>query len=203
MTDDQQPVWVTPEQVEAMRDACYDERFQSYTRQRNDALIALLADTGLRVGETVQLRTDDLTDDYERLILQPDVQKTYQENNPGIVRMELGKLVGDLPRTLRSYLDNRDSDADVLFPSRTDREMSTQAVRNILKKVAVVAEIEPYNIDNTRAEATDMHPHALRHSVAYRMLEVEDGFSLEDVQRRLRHGRRETTEDTYSHFLTV
>lgn len=47
-------VWVTPDQVEALRSACYAAG-AGHLRQRNEAISALLYDTGLRVGELVQV----------------------------------------------------------------------------------------------------------------------------------------------------
>lgn len=200
----QEPVWVTPEQIEALRDACYDDSFQSFSQSRNDALVAMLADTGLRVGEVVQLRVENISDGHDRLMLRPDIQKSYNRNQPQLVRMELGKLVTDLPRTLKSYLDTRWKDSPYLFPSRKAENMSSQSVRNLTKKAAQVAEVRPYRPDGSRADPDAMHPHAFRHSIAYRMLEHGDeSYTLDDVQRRLRHKRRETTESTYSHFLVV
>jgi len=46
-------------------------------------------------------------------------------------------------------------------------------------------------------------PHALRHSVAYRMLHEEDGNTLYDVRNRLRHRSLQTTERVYDHFKKV
>jgi integrase/recombinase XerC/integrase/recombinase XerD len=48
-------VWLEPEQVEALRTAYYNDTFASYLELRNDAIIALLNDVGLRVGELVQV----------------------------------------------------------------------------------------------------------------------------------------------------
>ncbi|GAB3328899.1 hypothetical protein GCM10027355_34580 [Haloplanus salinarum] len=48
-----------------------------------------------------------------------------------------------------------------------------------------------------------MTPHALRHSVAYRMLHEEAGHTLYDVRNRLRHRSLQTTERVYDHFKKV
>lgn len=44
--------WVTPDQVEALRSASYSTGAE-YLQQRNEAIIAFMYDTGLRVGELV------------------------------------------------------------------------------------------------------------------------------------------------------
>jgi integrase/recombinase XerC/integrase/recombinase XerD len=46
-------------------------------------------------------------------------------------------------------------------------------------------------------------PHTLRHSVAYRMLNVEEGHSFYDVRNRLRHATIQTTERVYDHIDRV
>lgn len=52
-------------------------------------------------------------------------------------------------------------------------------------------------------EPSDVTPHTLRHSVAYRMLNHEDGNTLYDVRNRLRHSSIQTTEKVYDHFDRV
>lgn len=47
--NEQAQVWLTPEQIDAMRDAATDIGAK-YLRARNEALVTLLPDTGLRNG---------------------------------------------------------------------------------------------------------------------------------------------------------
>jgi integrase/recombinase XerC/integrase/recombinase XerD len=46
-------------------------------------------------------------------------------------------------------------------------------------------------------------PHTLRHSVAYRMLNVEEANTFYDVRNRLRHASIQTTERVYDHIDRV
>jgi len=56
--------------------------------------------------------------------------------------------------------------------------ITTQGVRDAISKVADEAGVKPYLVDGTRGEPGDVTPHALRHSVAYRMMNAEmDDFS--------------------------
>jgi integrase len=198
----QEPVWCTPEQVESLRNACLTDAFASYQQERNDAIVALLYDTGIRVGELVQVRVSNLQLDDSRLILPADIQKDSNRGSPHTVRIELGKYGADSTRALRTHLKHRTSDSEYVFASRQSETMTTQAVRNLVKKAAVKADVRPHKPDGSRGEPEDIHPHAFRHSIAYRIMEVEGG-TFDDVKKRLRHGRLATTEDTYSHFLTV
>jgi integrase/recombinase XerD len=46
-------------------------------------------------------------------------------------------------------------------------------------------------------------PHTLRHSVAFRMLNREEGNTLYNVRNRLRHATIQTTERVYDHIDRV
>jgi integrase/recombinase XerC/integrase/recombinase XerD len=113
------------------------------------------------------------------------------------------ELADDVARLLSSYLTNRWKDSEALFPSRSSDRCTTQAVRDMLNKVAAAAGIEPYMVDGSRSGTDDVTPHALRHSVAYRMMNVEEGNTLYDVRNRLRHRSIQTTEQVYDHFNRV
>jgi len=72
-----------------------------------------------------------------------------------------------------------------------------------ISKVVEEAGVEPYLVDGTRGEPSDVTPHALRHSVAYRMMNAEEGNTLYDVRNRLRHRSIQTTEQVYDHIIRV
>ena len=73
----------------------------------------------------------------------------------------------------------------------------------MLYKVAETASIRPYLVDGSRGDAGDVSPHALRHSVAYRMMNAKGGNTLYDVRNRLRHRSIQTTERIYDHLIEV
>jgi len=196
----QADAWLKPEQVESLRSACYSVG-ADYLQQRNEAVIALLADTGLRVGELVGLDVDYLRDGNSALYLPADVQKDYPtDSSPNAATLE---LADDVSRLLSSYLTNRWKDSPALFPSRSSDRITTQGVRDMLHKVAAEAEIEPYRRDGSRGDANDVTPHTLRHSVAYRMMNAEEGNTMYDVRNRLRHRSIQTTEQVYDHINRV
>jgi len=191
-------VWLRPGQVDDMRSACYDVG-ADYLQQRNEAIIALMYDTGLRVGELVALDVDHLRDNNTALYLPTRIQKDYpNDSSPPPATLE---LASDVSRLLSSYLTNRWKDSAALFPSRSAGRITTQGVRDAVRKISVAAGVEPYLLDGTRGEPSDVTPHALRHSVAYRMMTAEDGNELYDVRNRLRHRSINTTEQVYDHIL--
>jgi integrase len=59
----------------------------------------------------------------------------------------------------------------------------------LVKRIAEEAEIKPQLASGGTGQPSDVSPHTLRHSVAYRIVQVEGG-RLEDVQLRLRHANR-------------
>lgn len=196
----QASVWLKPGQVEALRSAVYRCR-PDYLQQRDDALLALLYDTGLRVGELVALDVDHLREDNTRLYLPGHLQKDYpNDNSPDAVRMVLD---ADTTRTLSAYLGSRWKDAPALFPSRSSDRLTEQGVRDLLEVVAREADVEPFLVDGSRGNPSDVTPHALRHSVAYRMMNAEEDNTLYDVRNRLRHRSIQTTERVYDHLVEV
>jgi len=193
-------VWLTPDQIDLMRNACY-EIGADYLRPRNDAIIALMYDTGLRVGELVAVDVAMLREGNTELYLPGEIQKDYpNDNSPSPKRLG---LASDTSRLLSSYLSARWKDSEALFPSRSSDRITTQGVRDAIAKIAEEADIEPYLVDGGHGEPGDVTPHALRHSVAYRMMNVEEGNTLYDVRNRLRHRSIQTTEQVYDHMIRV
>lgn len=196
----QAKVWLRPAQIDALRTACY-QTGAKYLQQRNEAIIQFAYDTGLRVGELVQIDTDHLRDSNQELYVPGHIQKDYpNDNSPGPVTMALDT---ETTRLLSSYLTSRWKDSPALFPSRSSDRITTQGVRNMLEKVATEADVRPYLVDGGRGEPGDVTPHALRHSVAFRMMNYEDDNSLYDVRNRLRHRSIQTTERIYDHLIKV
>lgn len=196
----QAKVWLTPTQVDKLRSACYSTG-ADYLQQRNEAIIALMYDTGLRVGELVAIDVDMLREGNSALYIPTDIQKDYpNDNEPAPATLE---LASDVSRLLSSYLNNRWKDSPALFPSRSSDRITTQGVRDVISKVAREAGTEPYLLDGSRGEPDAVTPHALRHSVAYRMMNAENGNTLYDVRNRLRHRSIQTTEQVYDHIIRV
>ena len=194
----QASVWLKPDQLDALRTAVYRCR-PDYLQERDDTILTLMYDTGVRVGELVAIDTDHLRDDNSVLYLPAHIQKEYPtDNSPSAARLGLAT---DTTRTLTSYLSRRWKDTTALFPSRSSDRITTEAVRNMVHRVAAEAGVEPFHRDGSRGDPSDVTPHALRHSVAYRMMNTEDGNTLYDVRNRLRHRSIQTTEQIYDHII--
>lgn len=197
-TDTHARAWLKPSDIDAMIDACLTDSFPTYLQDRNEAIISLLYDTGIRAGELCGLNVEQLNLDSEpaTVYLPSEIQK----GSPPPATLELGKWGYSAERPLRRYLRDRWKEAEALFPSRSSPRLSTRSLERLVKKTAVVAGVNPILAEGGKGEPTDVTPHTLRHSVAYRIIQVEGG-RLEDVQMRLRHANRSTTDEIYSHLI--
>jgi integrase len=192
--------WLKPEQVEAMRDAAHQGRHGP----RDDAIVTLLYDTGLRRGELAAVNRDMIDLEEQQLRIPASIQKDYpNDNSPSAATFALDRS-GSLRtvRTLRAYLSARDDAHSALFPSQKSNRLSGKAINDAVKRVAERAEIHPY-LDAGRGSHNDVTAHTLRHSVAWRMLRAENENTLYDVRNRLRHATILTTERKYDHFQTI
>lgn len=200
--------WLKPQQVREMRNATQRDEFLPYLRDRNETIIALLYDTGLRVGELVDVDVDflHLEDDPAYLAIPARIQKDYPtDRSPKYEEMNLARdaSTSDTVSRLRSYLNNRWRDSDALFPSRQADRMTPESVRRAVRSAAESAAVEPQRIEGGTGDPGGVTPHTLRHSVAYRMLHSEDNYTLYDVRNRLRHATIKTTEERYDHFERI
>ena len=192
--------YLKPDQVEAMRDAAYDGQ----NGTRDEAIITLLYDTGLRRSELSQVDRGMLDLDESELRIPASIQKDYpNESSPDPVTFAIDPDNSlRTERTLRSYLQHRGDQYSALFPSRKSGRMTGKGINDVVKRLAQKAEVRPYRFDG-RGSPADVTAHTLRHSVAWRMLRAEDGNTLYDVRNRLRHATILTTERRYDHFQTV
>jgi len=189
--------WLKPEQVETMRDAAHQGRHGP----RDEAIVTLLYDTGLRRAELSAVDVDMLDLEQGGLRIPAHIQKDYpNDNSPDPATFELDQS-GDLRtvRTLRAYLNATGEESGALFGSQKSDRLTGKAINDVVKRVAARGEIGPYTYAG-RGDPADVSAHTLRHSVAWRMLRAEDGNTLYDVRNRLRHSTILTTERKYDHF---
>lgn len=192
--------WLKPEQVEDLRDAAHEGRHGP----RDEAIITLLYDTGLRRGELASIEREMLDLDDGTLRIPGHIQKDYPtDSSPGPATFELDR--GGMLRTervLRAYLNGRDDSATALFTSQKSDRMTGKGINDVVKRAAQRGDVRPHTYSG-RGAPGDITAHTLRHSVAWRMLRAEDGNTLYDVRNRLRHATIRTTEREYDHFETI
>jgi integrase len=191
--------FLKPGQVEQMRDAAYVGRHGD----RDDAIVTLLYDTGLRRRELSKLNDDMLDLDAAELRIPGHIQKhppTGATPDPVTFALDRAGTLRTV-RTLRAYRDDAGLDK-ALFPSRKSDRMTGKGINDVVKRLAARAEVRPYHAAG-RGGPDDVTAHTLRHSVAWRMLRAEEGNTIYDVRNRLRHSTVATTEQRYDHFQTV
>jgi len=179
--------------VETLRDGCLTDAVPTYLQDRDEALIALLYDAGLRASETCGLDVDHLDFETGTVYLPTELQK----GSPPPATLELAP---GTTRLLRRYLRDRWKDTEAVFPSRSSSRLTPRSLRRRVKRLAEIVDVSPQLAAGGTGDPEDVSPHTLRHSVAYRIIQVEGG-RLEDVQLRLRHQNRQTTDQIYSHLV--
>jgi site-specific recombinase XerD len=155
----QLPVCLSKEEVLRLID--------SITNKKHRLLVSLSYGAGLRVGEVVKLKPEDI--DFDA----------------GVGRVRHGKGDKDrpfiLPECLKEELKRILDDSEVyLFPGNKRTHLSSRSVQEIVKTAAKKAGIQK-----------KVHPHTLRHSFATHLL--ESGVDVIAVQALLGHNEVRTT----------
>jgi site-specific recombinase XerD len=156
------PKYLTPRQVECVIKAAKTERDQ--------ALLAVMYQCGLRRGEVKFLRRRD-----------------WKPTESGYGLLRVWRLKGDgiteeehpvwpwVRKILNAYLMSRSDDLDPMFPSRHGRPLGAKAVYDVFRNIAVMVGL-PEDL---------RHPHVLRHSIAVHHANM--GTEAADVQALLGH----------------
>lgn len=177
------PRVLTVAEVQAILDGC--------TRLRDRFLFGLLYDSGMRIGEALGLRHEDLS------AAERQVRITARVNDNGArVKTGRSRTVPISDAVLRLYADYLHTeygglDSDHVFVNLWRRPIghawSYPAVYDLVVRLR-------------RRTGVDFDPHWLRHTAATKML--RDGVPVEVVSALLGHASVTTTSDIYGH-LTV
>jgi site-specific recombinase XerD len=175
------PRVLTVGEAQAILDAC--------TRLRDRFLFALLHDSGVRVGEALGLRHEDIAAAEREVRVVPRVNANRARSKSGRhrnvpVSAELIRLHGD-------YLHDEYGDLDSdyvfvnLFAEPRGQAWSYPAVYDLVLRLR-------------KRTGIDFDPHWFRHGAATRML--RDGVPIEVVSAVLGHGSVTTTMSIYGHL---
>jgi integrase/recombinase XerD len=138
---------------------------------RDRAMIMLLLRTGMRIGELLSTKMDDID-------LQEQLIRIYESDKTGIGRVVY--FSNDAAEALYLYLQERDFRKESLFYSSKDS----------LSYTAAWARFKLY-IDKAGLSHKGYTPHCLRHTFATRLLNA--GMRLECLQVLLGHANIEQT----------
>lgn len=175
------PTILTAVQVQAILDAC--------TRLRDRFLFALLWETGIRIGEALGLRHEDLAAAEGELAVIPRVN-----DNRARAKSASPRTVPVGPEIVRLYADYLhaeygDLDSDYMFVNlwggAYGHPLTYAAVYDLVLRIR-------------RDTGVDFDPHWFRHTRATLLL--RRGVPIEVVSTLLGHSSIATTLDTYGHL---
>jgi len=166
-SDRKLPVVLSPDELQVI--------FSSIPNFKHKLIIKLIYSTGLRVGEAVKLKPEDI--DHDRNLIHIKSAKGRKDRYTLLSK----NIRGDLELYLNTYHPET-----WLFPGRKGTtHYSTRSVDKIFKQAVKAAGIKK-----------DVSVHSLRHSFATHLL--ENGVDLRYIQSLLGHKSVKTTE-LYTH----
>ena len=145
-------------------------------KERNRAIIALLVNTGLRIGELVKLRVEDVGNDggvRDSLVVRREISKSKRER--------LIPLNAKAKQAISELLQPRAGPSSRFLLSQSRTGFTPMQLQRILKKAREKAGL------NTKAT-----PHSLRHSFATRL--CQRNVNLRAIQELLGHKSLVTTQ---------
>jgi site-specific recombinase XerD len=170
-------------EVQTILDAC--------TRLRDRLLFAVLYDTGMRIGEALGLRHEDLAAAEREVSITARVNDNRARVKTG--RSRTVPVGADLLRLYADYLhaEYGDLDSDHVFVNLWGHPMghalSYRAVYDLVLRLR-------------KRTGIDFDPHWFRHTAATRMLREQ--VPLEVVSKLLGHASVTTTADIYGHLTS-
>ena len=156
----------------------FNQIFRQCTLVRDQLLLSLMFEGGLRIGETLGLRLSDLKieENQVSIISRTNLNQARNKNNwegnidlPNrVFDLALGYILNERRKTGANH--------DYLFVSFSNHKygapLSTTAIYSLFKRLSIKTSIH-------------LHPHMLRHGHGAEL--YEKGFTDIDIQHRLRH----------------
>lgn len=176
--------YLTAEEAVALIDAPDQSRWEG---RRDRALLVLGLLTGLRVSELIGLDCGDV-------VLGTGAHVRCEGKGR---KQRAVPLAGPVQATLRVWLAERaGGPGDPLFPTRTGRRMSRDAVE---RRVAIHADVATQRCSSLQSKR--LHPHVLRHSCAMSLLQARVDTSV--IALWLGHSDPRSTEAYIHADLTI
>ena len=162
--------------------------FNAVTSVRDRALLMLLYRTGMRIGELLQVKVDDIILSEQTILLYIG-SKNYE-----------GREVyysSDAEQALKDWLRTRDPTKRYLFYGRTDKPLSYVAAWTVMRKALERSGLSDkgYSLHSLRHTfATEMINHGMRVEVLQKILGHQD---IEMTMRYARLSNQRIEEDYY------
>ncbi len=155
------------EEVVRMLNA-YD--YSGFLEARNKTIIAFLIETGIRNLELCTIQVSDVKEQY--IIIHGKGNKDRYVP----ITLQMKKYMIKYERIKEYYFKDKLSKAENYFLSRTARQLTPEAIENIVKKAGKVANIR----DDIRCS-----PHTFRHY--YAQTQLKNGLDVYSLSRVLGH----------------
>lgn len=145
------------------------------TAKRDLAIIMILLDTGIRIGELTRLQIADVSVETSELHIQP--HRSGLKSRPRTIPLGV-----QTRRVLWRYLATRElKHPDAwLFTSQDERQLTPNAIQHVLHEIG------------ERAGIAKVHPHRFRHTFAIEYL--RNGGDIFTLKRILGHSSLKTVE---------
>ena len=140
-----------------------------YISLRNKLIIMILFDTGIRISELINMRPDQIQDNYF-LIYGKGRKERVVPKNPMVSKWMMKYLAAR-----ERYFETRDAQ-DLVFLSKNGRRLTGEAVSHFLKEAAEAVGVNP---------VVRVSPHTFRHTFAHQQL--KNGLDLYSLSRLLGH----------------
>ena len=169
------------DEIAALLDGLKEERWKLLTE--------LLLMTGMRVGEAISLDNDDVSDAiYVSKTFSPVTQKisstkTEKSNRTIFIQPELEALIHRIRKFRAEDMMREGYRTDIFLPSRLGGHISYTAYSKYIRENSERILGEPVKV------------HAFRHTHVAML--AEQGFSLEEIARRVGHDSKVTKEVYY------
>jgi len=177
--------FLKPEQVDVMA--------KEATKLRDELIIRLLFQAGMRVSELCEIREKDVDTD-ERSI---KIRGKGRKNRTVYYQPSLDLLMDVWQNERRSAVFHAE-DSPYLFPTSHSKNITKNTVGEIVREAANVAGFQ--EVYGTNTEGVELHsvtPHVLRHSFA--MAAISNDWDVYTLSQALGHESTDITTSTYLH----
>ncbi len=177
------PKTLTQEQVKRLINACH--------RTRDKFLICLLYETGMRVGQALGLRLEDIQswDNQIRIVPRDNNANGARAKTRDINTVHVSQeLIGLYTEYLLEEFGDTDSDYVFvnLWDGKIGSAMRYNTVADLFRRLS-------------KKTGIDVNPHMLRHTHATELIR-SGKWDVAYVQKRLGHANVQTTINTYTHL---
>lgn len=149
---------------------------------RNELIILLLSTTGMRVGGLSNLLVSDVCKTIGADIIIKENGRTKEKGGKWFSFV----IAPNVKQVLHTWLAcHRKNHSDYVFPGRGENPLCTSYIARIIKDIGKKAGVEGPHV----------HPHSIRHTFAYMLLEAGNEPGL--VAKMMGHASSKTTEMYY------